>query len=87
MKNDIDPETIIEKYKDSKASFSYDGARYFLLLRWSCCIERSSDVKKKQTNIVDLYEIGSLATWSLSSWKPGNDLENLRDDELSTYWQ
>ncbi|CAG8633281.1 11198_t:CDS:2, partial [Paraglomus brasilianum] len=59
MKNDIDPETIIEKYKDSKASISYD----------------------------DLYEIGSLATWSLSSWKPGNDLENLRDDELGTYWQ
>ncbi|CAG8474703.1 6119_t:CDS:2 [Ambispora gerdemannii] len=35
----------------------------------------------------ELREIGSMATWSLSSWKPGNGVENLRDENNMTYWQ
>jgi anaphase-promoting complex subunit 10 len=32
-------------------------------------------------------EIGDLAVWTLSSAKPGNGVEQLRDDNISTFWQ
>ncbi len=32
-------------------------------------------------------EIGSLAVWSVSSAKPGNGVELLRDNNTDTYWQ
>lgn len=32
-------------------------------------------------------ELGGEAVWSLSSAKPGNGVEQLRDESLSTYWQ
>ncbi|XP_014676679.1 PREDICTED: anaphase-promoting complex subunit 10-like isoform X2 [Priapulus caudatus] len=32
-------------------------------------------------------EVGSLAVWSLSSCKPGFGVDQLRDDNLDTYWQ
>tara|TARA_B110001452_G_scaffold53627_1_gene41058 strand:+ start:1585 stop:2136 length:552 start_codon:yes stop_codon:yes gene_type:complete len=32
-------------------------------------------------------EIGDLAVWSLSTAKPGNGVEQLRDDNCDTYWQ
>ena len=32
-------------------------------------------------------EIGDLAVWSLSTAKPGNGVEQLRDDNTDTYWQ
>ncbi|KAI5072287.1 hypothetical protein GOP47_0012393 [Adiantum capillus-veneris] len=32
-------------------------------------------------------EIGKLAVWSVSSAKPGNGVELLRDSNLETYWQ
>jgi len=32
-------------------------------------------------------EIGDEAVWSLSSAKPGNGVEQLRDDNMDTYWQ
>jgi anaphase-promoting complex subunit 10 len=32
-------------------------------------------------------ELGGLAVWSLSSAKPGFGVEQLRDDNLNTYWQ
>lgn len=32
-------------------------------------------------------EIGALAVWSLSTAKPGNGVEQLRDDNIDTYWQ
>ncbi|RHZ76841.1 hypothetical protein Glove_188g31 [Diversispora epigaea] len=35
----------------------------------------------------ELREIGSSAMWSLSSWKAGNGIENLRDNNVITYWQ
>eukprot|EP00347_Sterkiella_histriomuscorum_P022182 403331386 len=32
-------------------------------------------------------EIGDLAVWTLSSAKPGNGVEQIRDDQVSTFWQ
>ena len=32
-------------------------------------------------------EIGNLGVWSLSSAKPGNGVEQLRDDDVNTFWQ
>ena len=32
-------------------------------------------------------EIGAMAVWSLSTAKPGNGVEQLRDDNVETYWQ
>lgn len=32
-------------------------------------------------------EIGNEAVWSLSTAKPGNGVEQIRDDNLDTYWQ
>ena len=32
-------------------------------------------------------EIGDLAIWTLSSAKPGNGVEQLRDKETKTFWQ
>lgn len=35
----------------------------------------------------DKQEIGAQAVWSLSSAKPGFGVEQLRDDNIDTYWQ
>ncbi|GLU19876.1 hypothetical protein SLE2022_360990 [Rubroshorea leprosula] len=35
----------------------------------------------------DLREMGKIASWSVSSCKPGNGVSHLRDDNLDTYWQ
>mmetsp|Transcript_8278 Transcript_8278/g.9781 ORF Transcript_8278/g.9781 Transcript_8278/m.9781 type:complete len:185 (-) Transcript_8278:174-728(-) len=35
----------------------------------------------------DKREIGNEAVWSLSTAKPGNGVEQLRDDNNDTYWQ
>ncbi|XP_049360552.1 anaphase-promoting complex subunit 10 isoform X1 [Solanum verrucosum] len=35
----------------------------------------------------DLREMGKKAAWSVSSYKPGNGVLSLRDDNLETYWQ
>ncbi|CAN6813245.1 unnamed protein product [Brassica oleracea] len=35
----------------------------------------------------DLREMGKNAAWSVSSCKPGNGVNALRDDNLETYWQ
>ena len=35
----------------------------------------------------DTSEIGKLAVWSVTSAKPGNGVELLRDNNLDTYWQ
>lgn len=32
-------------------------------------------------------EIGDLAVWTLSSAKSGNGVEQLRDDNINTFWQ
>jgi anaphase-promoting complex subunit 10 len=32
-------------------------------------------------------ELGDLAVWSVSSAKPGFGVDQLRDDNLNTYWQ
>ena len=35
----------------------------------------------------DMREIGHEAVWSLSTAKPGNGVEQLRDNNSDTYWQ
>ncbi len=32
-------------------------------------------------------EIGEEAVWTLSSAKPGNGVDQLRDDNVNTFWQ
>ncbi len=36
---------------------------------------------------VDTREIGDLAVWTVTSAKPGNGVELLRDGREDTYWQ
>ena len=36
---------------------------------------------------IEEREIGQMAVWSLSTAKPGNGVEQLRDDNIDTYWQ
>uniref|UniRef100_A0A7S0RL68 Anaphase-promoting complex subunit 10 n=1 Tax=Pyramimonas obovata TaxID=1411642 RepID=A0A7S0RL68_9CHLO len=42
---------------------------------------------KKEFKHDSRAEIGKLAVWSVTSAKPGNGVEMLRDDNLETYWQ
>ena len=37
-------------------------------------------------NLPDARELGGEAVFSLSSAKPGNGIENLRDSNFDTYW-
>ena len=41
----------------------------------------------RETPAADKREIGKLAVWSVTSAKPGNGVELLRDDNTDTYWQ
>lgn len=50
-------------------------------------VENESKVNLQQTLNANLREIGHQAIWSLSSCKPGFGVEQLRDDNLDTYWQ
>ncbi|PKK76439.1 anaphase-promoting complex, subunit 10 [Rhizophagus irregularis] len=51
--------------------------------------QRSGERKiiKSEFKHEELREIGSSAIWSLSSWKHGNGVDKLRDDNFLTYWQ
>lgn len=40
-----------------------------------------------ELDYVTRREIGREAVWSLSSAKPGNGVDQLRDDSTVTYWQ
>lgn len=40
-----------------------------------------------ELDYVTRREIGREAVWSLSSAKPGNGVDQLRDDSTDTYWQ
>ena len=40
-----------------------------------------------KTTVHEEREIGQMAVWSLSTAKPGNGVEQLRDDNTETYWQ
>eukprot|EP01102_Stenamoeba_stenopodia_P020071 TRINITY_DN7712_c0_g1_i2.p1 TRINITY_DN7712_c0_g1~~TRINITY_DN7712_c0_g1_i2.p1 ORF type:complete len:192 (-),score=32.50 TRINITY_DN7712_c0_g1_i2:29-604(-) len=50
---------------------------------------KSSEVHPSEVREIlsDKREIGKHAVWSLSSAKPGFGVEQLRDDNLETYWQ
>ena len=42
---------------------------------------------QKSLSISNRREIGGEAVWSLSSAKPGNGVQQIRDDNVDTYWQ
>ena len=46
-----------------------------------------SSIDEDALNSLQLREIGDECTWVLSSAKPGNGAEQLRDDDITTYWQ
>ncbi|CAG8832455.1 5133_t:CDS:2, partial [Gigaspora margarita] len=47
---------------------------------------REKKIIKSEFKHEELHEIGSMAIWTLSSWKAGNGVENLRDNSMATYW-
>ncbi|KAH9555168.1 hypothetical protein CY35_08G101100 [Sphagnum magellanicum] len=51
----------------------------------SAAVDTKEDVDKEDDG--EKREIGKLAVWSVSSNKPGNGVEMLRDNNLGTYWQ
>jgi anaphase-promoting complex subunit 10 len=46
-----------------------------------------SDEAAERDDESEKREIGKLAVWSVSSAKPGNGVDLLRDSNLETYWQ
>lgn len=46
-------------------------------------LDIDSDIENKN----DKREIGNLATWTVSSSKPGFGVEQLRNDNVDTFWQ
>ena len=43
--------------------------------------------QQQQLSFSNRREIGGEAVWSLSSAKPGNGVQQIRDDNVDTYWQ
>jgi anaphase-promoting complex subunit 10 len=39
------------------------------------------------TDISNKRELGDIAVWTISTAKPGNGVEQLRDNNIETYWQ
>lgn len=53
-------------------------------------VERNTDGAgniQDTEQFVGLREIGNLASWTVSTAKPGNGIEQLRDDDTSVFWQ
>lgn len=40
-----------------------------------------------EVSLEGLKEIGNLASWTVSTAKPGNGVEQLRDEDTSLFWQ
>lgn len=40
-----------------------------------------------ELSLEGLKEIGNLASWTVSTAKPGNGVEQLRDEDTSLFWQ
>jgi anaphase-promoting complex subunit 10 len=49
----------------------------------------STDANNKPPSptLMGLKEIGNLASWTVSTAKPGNGIEQLRDEDTSLFWQ
>lgn len=43
--------------------------------------------KPGSPSLVGLKEIGNLASWTVSTAKPGNGIDQLRDEDTSLFWQ
>lgn len=48
---------------------------------------QEAKTESSELDYVARREIGREAVWSLSSAKPGNGVDQLRDDSTETYWQ
>lgn len=40
-----------------------------------------------EASLEGLKEIGNLASWTVSTAKPGNGVEQLRDEDTNLFWQ
>lgn len=40
-----------------------------------------------ETSLEGLKEIGNLASWTVSTAKPGSGIEQLRDEDTNLFWQ
>eukprot|EP00897_Mesotaenium_endlicherianum_P004642 jgi/Mesen1/4205/ME000219S03328 len=49
--------------------------------------EVEEEPEEEKVDIRDKRELGKLAVWSVSTAKPGNGVELLRDGNLETFWQ
>lgn len=49
--------------------------------------QQETKTEVSELDYVTRREIGRDAVWSLSSAKPGNGVDQLRDDSIETYWQ
>lgn len=56
---------------------NYDGMELRLMER----------VAVPETSLEGLKEIGNLASWTVSTAKPGNGIEQLRDEDTNLFWQ
>ncbi|XP_025191989.1 anaphase-promoting complex subunit 10-like isoform X2 [Melanaphis sacchari] len=51
----------------------------------SCCFETIDPMRDVRAGLV--REVSALATWTVSSCKPGFGANQLKDDSIETYWQ
>lgn len=49
--------------------------------------QQETKTEVSELDYVTRREIGREAVWSLSSAKPGNGVDQVRDDSIETYWQ
>lgn len=49
--------------------------------------EQTENEQESHFDDTGLKEIGNLASWTVSSWKPGSGAEALRNDDPGLYWQ
>jgi hypothetical protein len=68
--------------KQSPSNFVYTHVTLF-----SASFHRLSKRRRMESKSSEEREIGAMAVWSLSTAKPGNGVEQLRDDNIETYWQ
>ena len=50
--------------------------------------EDEDDIQEEKVpRCYELHEVGDLAVWSVTTAKPGNGVELLRDGNTETFWQ
>jgi hypothetical protein len=49
--------------------------------------EDEDELQDAEGSGCELHEVGDLAVWSVTTAKPGNGVELLRDGSTDTFWQ